>query len=96
MKSKSLNEERKWTTKDGRVLNISDMTTEHIKNTIAMLERKGFVTPKDFSYYFSCVHQGDIAQMEFERELDRVKPCIPLVWLKEELSKREEKRKHSF
>lgn len=27
-----------WQTKDGRVLKISDMTTEHLKNTVRLFE----------------------------------------------------------
>jgi hypothetical protein len=30
-----------WNTRDGRVINIKDMETSHLKNTVKMLERKG-------------------------------------------------------
>jgi len=32
--------DKKWITKDGEILNISDMTTQHIKNCIKMLDRE--------------------------------------------------------
>jgi hypothetical protein len=30
----------KWKTKDGRILDVKDMTTDHIKNCLKMLETK--------------------------------------------------------
>jgi hypothetical protein len=30
-----------WNTRDGRVINIKDMETSHLKSTVKMLERKG-------------------------------------------------------
>lgn len=30
-----------WTCRDGRKIKVSDMTTQHIRNTLAMLERDG-------------------------------------------------------
>jgi hypothetical protein len=31
-----------WRTNDGRVLKISDMSDQHLRNTVRMLRRKGF------------------------------------------------------
>ena len=31
---------KRWKTRDGRILNINDMETSHIKNCMKMLERK--------------------------------------------------------
>ena len=33
-----------WRTKDGRVILLSDMTTDHIHNVIAMAKRKGITS----------------------------------------------------
>ena len=42
----------KWKTRDGREIPIKEMGTDHLKNCVAMLRRKGFVTPEE---YFSCL-----------------------------------------
>ena len=42
-----------WACKDGRVIDIEDMETSHLQNTINMLRRKGFVTAKE---YHNCAH----------------------------------------
>ena len=31
----------KWGTKDGRILNIADMTDSHLRNAMALCERRG-------------------------------------------------------
>lgn len=39
-----------WTTKDGAVLNISDMKTSHIENCISLLDKAS----NDISYAIDC------------------------------------------
>lgn len=39
-----------WTTRDGREIKISEMTTQHLKNAISYLERKDRTTWKFGSY----------------------------------------------
>lgn len=70
-----------WTTKDGRKLNVNDMSTQHIKNSLAMLKRKGHVSAKTLLFYLNCPEPGgDGAQMAFEEELDSaIKNANPFI-----------------
>jgi len=81
-----------WTTKTGKILNISDMKTEHIINCIDMMYRNGYIEISTYEFYFTCdLLFGDMAQLAFDEEcesiLDRV-PSKKLDWLLEELEKR--------
>lgn len=40
-----LDEYNKWTTRDGRILHVSDMSTSHLINAVALFERKGWHLP---------------------------------------------------
>ena len=42
-----------WRTKDGRVLNVEDMGTEHIQNCIRMLERNNVPIRKPYIIMFT-------------------------------------------
>jgi hypothetical protein len=81
-----------WKTKDGRILYIDEMTTEHLRNTIAMLERKGFVSVSQKQFYFNAPQpNGDGALLAFEREQAQVFEaplCPQLDALRHELKKR--------
>lgn len=86
-----------WKTKEGKKLKISEMTTEHIINTINFLRRKGFI---EFSVYESYLNSsgpsGEMAQDLYFRELKNVLNHIPsehLDALNEELEKREQLKK---
>ena len=81
----------KWTCKDGRVLDIRDMDTQHLRNAVNMLRRKGAVTAYEFEscarYAFSSM-SGDMASMAAENELMRMIPYKPLEVMERELEKR--------
>ena len=83
-----------WKCKDGREIPISEMTTEHITNSMRMLERMHKQTLMDIS--FPCF-QGEMAQMFAEQEFDRlmdseVEDLYPAYkHLRKELKKRNKK-----
>lgn len=84
----------KWRCKDGRSIELSDMETSHLHNTVNMLRRKGFVTPEDFDacarYAYSPM-SGDYAAMAAEQELLRSHPSRQLAQLEAELAERKGK-----
>ena len=62
-----------WTTKDGQRINPQDMTTSHIKNSLAMLKRHGVVGPSAVSFYRTGpMPHGDMALEAYFREFDEV------------------------
>ena len=77
-----------WKMKNGHTIKIADMETSHIKNAIAMLRRKGFVTPAELELYLLSEPNGEAALDEYMRELDRIKTCPPLAALEAELKRR--------
>jgi hypothetical protein len=87
-----------WKTRDGRILYIDEMTTEHLRNTVKMLESKGFVSVSQKQFYFNAPQpSGDGALLAFEREQAQVFEaplCPQLDALRAELKKRylEERR----
>lgn len=86
-----------WKCRDGRLIPIEDLETDHLKNIVAMLRRQGFVTPSEF---FSCAGYafspmtGEYASMAAENELNRMTPWTGLEKLEEELNKRKGRRQH--
>lgn len=63
-----------WTTKDGSKIKIKDMTLSHLKNTIKMLESNAELSRiENEMFYLTCSGpQGDVAQLCFDQEFDRV------------------------
>ena len=62
-----------WRTKDGRYIDPHNMTTSHIKNTLAMLKYHGFVGPSTVSFYLSGpMPHGEMAMDAYEQEFDHV------------------------
>ena len=82
----------KWTTKDGKKIEVKKMSTSHIKNALALLKRRGFISPETLEFYFSCRWPtADGALMAFENELDSVlkSPTSPFIdYFEDELTKR--------
>ena len=81
----------KWRCKDGRMLDIKDMTTAHLKNTIAMLRRNNVVTPDEFfncAAYACSSTSGEYAAMAAEQELMLMKPWHGLELMEAELARR--------
>jgi len=82
---------KKWKCRDGRVLDIKDMETRHLRNTIAMLRRNGVVTTDE---YMSCLAYAcssdtpDGAAMCAESEVASMRPWTGLKIMEEELERR--------
>lgn len=82
-----------WTCKDGRKIKIKDLTISHIKNIIKFLKKRGFITPSILEFYLTCSRpNGEMAQLEFERECNAVFSSPITDWieiLENELKRRE-------
>lgn len=81
----------KWKCKDGRVLDIKDMETDHIQNVINMLRRKNVVTENEYLDCLAYACSGstpDGAAMAAEAEVDRMKQWKGLELLGDELDQR--------
>lgn len=84
-----------WTTRDGRVLKVSEMTTNHIHNAIRMLKRQGCVSVREYNDVSTnppCF-QGEQAQLCADQMwfhwLDEYEPCIALDHFEDELRRRQ-------
>ena len=58
-----------WTTKDGRTMNVDEMTTEHLRNTLKMIIRNSLKKEKIDAYKFTQL-KGDIARDSIESTFD--------------------------
>lgn len=77
-----------WTTKDGRRIAITEMSDEHLRNTIAMLERKGFVNTEAALSPFGYFDADSMAAYYAEQEFNRLKWSPLFDALEEELYRR--------
>lgn len=82
--------QRTWTCRDGRVLNIAEMDTKHLANTVRMLRQKGFVSTDEFDNAARSLSgmRGEYASMAAENEFASMKVNAALGPLEEELQKR--------
>lgn len=75
-----------WVTKDKQRIRICDMTDSHLRNAIAMLERKcasRLAVEIRFGYQFLFGLQGEMAQFYCEQDIDRLEQTSPQEWLSE-------------
>ena len=82
----------KWKCRDGRILDIKDMDTGHLRNVIARLRRHGVVTPDEYmncAAYACSSSSGEYAAMAADQELAGMKPWRGLDVLETELQGRE-------
>jgi hypothetical protein len=81
------NKYKYWTTKDKIKIAVKEMTTRHIKNTIDMLERNGYIALSTFElitfefYFYTSGPNGDIAQDDFEQECYETLHMTPTKWI---------------
>lgn len=83
----------KWRCRNGRVIPIDAMDTEHIKNCIVMLRRNGLCTIEEFDVALasSASLQGDMASYYGEQTVAEMKPSKKLSAFIQELESRGEK-----
>lgn len=95
-KMKTKLEERKlWTTKDGKILQISQMTKRHIKDCLKMLKNQNKMGLKEtISYIISSREYemlSDNAQLAFDHSQEIAFNKLPSKWIdifEEELKRR--------
>jgi len=63
----------KWKTKDGQLLEVGEMETSHIENSLVMLKDKGFIATSTLNFYLTCsTPNGDKAVDCFEAEFEEI------------------------
>ena len=62
----------KWKKRDGTEIDVTDMETSHIKNSLNMLKRKGFRDPSEIIDMIGNPPNGEMALMAWENELDEI------------------------
>lgn len=82
----------KWTTKDGRKLEISEMHSAHLRNCIAMIRRQGFCSTKEFwnAVSFASSLGGEFAREAAGEEICKMNPTIVIDVLEQELARRDD------
>lgn len=80
----------KWRCKDGRVLSVSEMGTDHIKSAMVVLRRNRYVSRRDFADAVCSMASigGEMASYYAEQELAGMKPTQMLDEMEAELEKR--------
>ncbi len=79
-----------WTTKDGRKIDIKDMSDDHLKNSIAMLRRNGFVGADEYEVALGSAFSmgGEMAQYYAEQSAADMMPSQCLDAMEYELAVR--------
>ncbi len=76
----------KWKSKDGQVIRIKDMTDTHLLNTARfLLKQAQIIINRNIEQYYSGMQpQGEMAEIEFDRELSAWESMTPEDYLEEE------------
>jgi hypothetical protein len=90
-----------WVARDGRVIPLSVMETEHLINTIALLRKQGFITkeemipmPRPIPGWLTGEYAQDAAEQAFDQEMEEFltqKVSKSLTFLEKELKSRRPK-----
>lgn len=82
----------RWKMRNGTEIEISDMKTTHIINSLRMIKNQGYVSPKTVSFYIGCPRpNGEAANDAFDNEFNDVmdSPVTPYIdEFEDELKKR--------
>ena len=81
----------KWKTKDGRDIDIRDMSDSHLANTIAMLRGKGYIASEEIYMFLLSEPNGDAARDLYDSELANIKTHRALGPMETELRSRKER-----
>lgn len=77
-----------WTTKDGRKIDIKDMSDSHLRNAIAMLRRNGIVGADELKIGSAYSMQWEMAQYYAEQTVADMAPSRLLDEMEHELALR--------
>jgi hypothetical protein len=79
-----------WKCRDGRVIPIDELETEHLQNIINMLRRKGAMTPRELANMICHPPQGEAAYDAWSEEIAGAQLSAHLSSLEAELLRRQE------
>jgi hypothetical protein len=76
-----------WTTRDGRKLSPAQMGTDHLQNTVLMLERNARIYLQAYVLQYYCAGMrpmGDGAQDAFDWEWQQLINTDPTTWIRQQ------------
>lgn len=79
-----------WTTRDGRRLRLTEMGTDHLRNTAAFLRRRGYCATSEFdaSWCSALACNGDMASYYAEQYCADLRPLALLDEIDAEIARR--------
>jgi len=88
-----------WTMKDKKTIRIKDMTTNHIKNCLDILEEGGCISESTLQFYLNDPGPtADMASYYFDQELEHAitaQVSKHIDWFEEELERRKNDQESS-
>jgi len=77
-----------WKDSKGKTLEMSEMTTEHLRNCIKMLRENGFISWKEFEMFYCKYDDVEKVKNKKDKTFLSKKPTITLDDLGKELKRR--------